>query len=463
VTGEIEDDGLVAIACALLRERAGLFFPPGRHPFARAAIRRAMDRSKIADPADYLAALRSDPPCFDALVAEATVGETYFFRHAEQFEWIRRDILPAFRRAASGGGILRVWSAGCASGEEAYSLAMLLEQEGFGPRSVILGSDISRPLLQKARDGRYTAWSLRGAGREQAGAYLERAGNGQRLVERIRRRVVFRPVNLLGDPYPAEILDAGGADLILCRNVLIYFDSETIARIAERLFGALAVDGCLITGPSDPPLAHRPPIEAVATPCGIAYRRRRAATPAVQGPQARDRSLAPPGTAPPIAAARRRPPEAGRDRRAPPRAAPSAAASAEDFPQRIHALSRAGDVAGAEAVARDATRAEPLRPEGHFLHALLLMELGRYEEALVAARRVIYLDPRLAFGHMTVGTILLRLGRSDDARRSFRNGRSELLQLPPDAAVALSEGEMTKTLVASSEACLAALGEGMPQ
>jgi chemotaxis protein methyltransferase CheR len=143
----------------LLATRTGLTFAPSRQGFAVAGIRRAMVKAGIAHTVDYLDGLHATRYSFDDLIVEMTVGETYFFRDPAQLDHLRGEIVPEIQRRRGLNHVLRVWSAGCASGEEAYSLAILLEEAGLAERSHILATDISRrrhhlPALSAARHRR---------------------------------------------------------------------------------------------------------------------------------------------------------------------------------------------------------------------------------------------------------------------------------------------------------------------
>ncbi len=156
-----------SIATVLCR-RTGLSFSPSRRQGAEQGIRRAMRRAGVADLEAYAKQLETQESVLDDLIVELTVGETYFFREPDQFAFLRREVLPALRARVTErlpGSIIRAWSAGCASGEEAYSLAMLFDSEGLARHASVLATDISQAALAKARQGVYRGWSLRGDGR----------------------------------------------------------------------------------------------------------------------------------------------------------------------------------------------------------------------------------------------------------------------------------------------------------
>jgi chemotaxis protein methyltransferase CheR len=464
----------------LLGERTGLSFGPQRLDSAELGIRRGMARAGVADLEQYRNLLEADSKAFDHLVVELTVGETYFFREPAHFALIRREILPEVRRRRGAEHMLRAWSAGCASGEEPYSLAMLLEEEGLGGRAHVLATDISPAALGKARQATYTAWSLRGDGAAAAGPYLRRQGERYVLEEKIRRRVMFEHLNMALDVYPSFATGTWGMDLILCRNVLIYFAAETIAAVARRLLAALAPGGWLLTGSADPPLGSHAGFETVITDAGVFYRRPMAASgvsldgKALDPAPAAGAPLAQPGTqyavrstqysvlstqypaAPvdPLAAARQAIAEGQYNRAADLTRGLSADAAGAALHVRVLANV---EPAQAERACAEAVAHHALCAELHYLHAALLLELGRDEQAIQAVRRVIYLDRSLAVGHFTLGALLRARGDWAGARRAYRNARDLCVARPPDEIVPLSDGEPAGRLAEAAAAELALL------
>src|SRR5262245_61765642 len=156
----------------LVSDRTGLAFAPTRRESVELSIRRVMARAGLADLDRYHALLAENAAALDDLLGELTVGETYFFREPAQFDFLRREVLPDIRRRRRLQHPLRAWSAGCATGEEAYSLAVLFLQEGIGDGARLLATDISRTALARARRGGYTDWSLRGPGADLMKPYL---------------------------------------------------------------------------------------------------------------------------------------------------------------------------------------------------------------------------------------------------------------------------------------------------
>ncbi len=148
----------------LLALRAGLSFQLSERDTVEQAIVRTMELADCSNTVEYLRLLKADTDAFDNLLAATSISETYFFRDSGQFRIISDLILPDIRRRRGPGHTIRIWSAGCASGEEAYSLAMLLHRSGALSQATILGTDISQEALSRARAAIYSDSSLRGEG-----------------------------------------------------------------------------------------------------------------------------------------------------------------------------------------------------------------------------------------------------------------------------------------------------------
>jgi chemotaxis protein methyltransferase CheR len=449
----------------LIHARTGLVFHPNRVTEAEAGIGRAMVKTHFADVASYLLRLEAGTADLDELVAELTVTETYFFREPAQFEFIRTRILPALMDQCPSDHLVRLWSAGCASGEEAYSLAILLDQAGLGDRAHVLATDISRKALIKARDASYSPWSFRGVDPTVARRYFRVAGNRQVLDPRIRERVRIERLNLALDTYPSLANGTWRLDLILCRNVLIYFDRAVVRAVARRLCECLAPTGWLVTGSSDPPVNEDGLYESVVTPAGVFHRRMpdgqvsgsARAWPAPEGFADIPNAGAPASPATPIQLEPRPSPAAAAEGVEDPLAQAKAAFDRGEYDQAlrlaqgladpcavafcVRALANSGGPHEAERAACDAAARYPLSPEIHLLHGVLLLDLDRSEDATQAAKRALYLDRTLPFAHFVLGLALSRLHDVDGARRAFGNARELCLRQEPADAVAFSDGQ----------------------
>jgi chemotaxis protein methyltransferase CheR len=186
-----------------------------------------------------------------ALAIDAlTTNETLFFRDIRPFEVLQNRIIPDLAKSRSSGGTVRIWSAAASTGQEAYSLAIMLAENPqllAGSKVEILGTDISRESLTRAREGIYSHFEVqRGIPGSLLPKYFSKKGERWQLNEAIRSKVSFKEFNLLDNPKPL-----GRFDIILCRNVLLYFDVPTKRGILERLAGVLADDGAILLGGSE--------------------------------------------------------------------------------------------------------------------------------------------------------------------------------------------------------------------
>lgn len=488
----------------LIRARSGLTFPDIRVRDVEATVQRVMKSHALDSFPQVLQLLEEDAAARDALVADLTIGETYFQRDTGQFDLLRTRLLPELLERVHDRP-LRIWSAGCASGEEPYSIAMLLEELGAAGRAQIIGTDIARPRLTDAQRAIYSKWSLRGMPDPMVERYFRQRGRFFELHSRLRQQVDFRYLNLAEDRFPSLAAGIWGMDLILCRNVLIYFDRPTVDRVARRLVASLSEEGWLLLGASDPSLAERVHCTTVLTGAGVVYRRPSApgganaaggwyATAPVPPPAPTpdressapplDNGGAPPPTwdaAPPPAAAAGRgaeeDPTAGGDMGPDPvpsprpPAEPAAAASleervAEAYGRRdfdaviqvleavpasalsehawvcwLRALANQGCMEEAGLVAARALESHGPTAELLYLHAVLLLHSGRAADAAAAARRALYLDRTLIVAHLTLADALRRTGSVEASRRSLRNAAALLASLDRDAPVAASDGD----------------------
>jgi chemotaxis protein methyltransferase CheR len=387
--------GAYADIAALVTERCGLSFPSARRAFAEAGIVRAMTRAHTKDTALYLELLHTDIDSFETLLSEITVGETYFYRDPRQFEFIKEAVLPSFDHS------ICIWSAGCSSGEEAYSLAIALEECGRDSGSQILATDISAAAIATARRGLYGDWSFREIDSMWRARYFTRAGkNKWAIAPRFAARVTF-DVRNLANTRPNE----DGFDVILCRNVLMYLESDVAARVTSHLIKTLRAGGWLFTSASDP-IVSDADTEIVTTPAGLAYRRRASRSFGFERENAplvgRSHFLS-------VENARS---DSGHSRhpgsvpiQTPPREA-SSHSNPAPFPAAIIPIVD-----------------ETLDPERYVREAMELLDADRAGEAAIAARRAIFLNRNGAFAHLLLGRALRIGGRALAARRALRRAR----------------------------------------
>jgi chemotaxis protein methyltransferase CheR len=238
---------------ALVAHRFGLQFEADRLAWLDDVLQRAVDASRLGCER-YLAQLaqpgddRATDDRFGALVQELTVPETYFFRNPDQFRALQQQVLPALLRQAPAARRVRVLSAGCASGEEAYSIAIMLR--GLMPDASwtlsVHGIDLNPAMIEKARSGRYVEWSLRGAPAAQRERWFRRDGPDFVLDAEARAGVSFELRNLCADD--ARFWQPNAYDIVFCRNVLMYFTPDEARGVVARIAGTLAPQGHLFLG-----------------------------------------------------------------------------------------------------------------------------------------------------------------------------------------------------------------------
>ena len=446
-----------------VRRFGGLDFPPGRRAGIERPIQAAMDRLQVASVGALVSAL-DDPRNEDELehlVASLTIGETHFFRNHPQVDAIQRVILPNLIDERRRERRLRIWSAGCSSGEEAYSIAIALDMllpDRKRWTIDILGTDINDLAVTKAREGLYGEWSFRGVPQSIRKRYFIPEGRRYRLLPEIREMVTFRELNLVSDTYPSRTSDTAEMDLILCRNVLIYFRPETVNAVVTRLERAVAPGGWMMAGHAESPMPiFRELFDVHELPMAVIYRKRSShpadhvidtAAPlvgAVEGtptpwlpvehePETPlDAMLAIPAS-PPLEVA-----------------AGDMAATSVDEPAvaRALALFARGDRDGALALLQSDADATPDDASALIIAARLLAGVVQYEAAEHVIRMAIDRDRTCALAHYVHALTLQGLGRADDALEALR--RSSYLD-PSSPLIAFSLASQLDTLGQSGRA-----------
>ncbi|HUB16594.1 MAG TPA: CheR family methyltransferase [Acetobacteraceae bacterium] len=241
--------GAFATLSELLKSRSGLVIGPDKTYLLETRLAPILKREKLRDLNELADRLRGRG--FDAVardVIEAmTTNESFFFRDDKPFQHFRAQALPRLHAARAPGAPLRIWSAAASSGQEAYSLAMILTEAhaALGGRHVeLIGTDIAREQLARARDGLYTQFEVqRGLPVQMLMRYFKRDDVGWRISDCLRAMVQWKEWNLLGDLRPL-----GRFDVVFCRNVLIYFDQPTKTRALDAIAAQMVPDGILYLG-----------------------------------------------------------------------------------------------------------------------------------------------------------------------------------------------------------------------
>ena len=257
----------------LLHERHGIDFAQYKAATVSRRIERRMQLSGDAsarDVARYVERLRADPVELDTLYHDMLIGVTRFFRDPACFERVEFEVLPRLLTALPPGTPLRVWSAGCASGEEAYSLAILVHEQieaaGGAREAKIFATDLHRGALARAIEGVYAPEQLEHVSERRLARHFEPCDGGYRVRDAVRGRVVFAPHDLLADAPFTHL------DLVVCRNLLIYFEPPAQRKALRLMHFALKAGGVMVLGPSETLGAIEEDYAAVDDKCRV-YRK----------------------------------------------------------------------------------------------------------------------------------------------------------------------------------------------
>jgi chemotaxis protein methyltransferase CheR len=411
------------------------------------------------------------------LLGLLTVGETYFFRYLAHFEALIRSVLPELLARHDARRTLRIWSAGCSTGEEPYSIAMVL-LEHFPQLADwnihILGTDINKRALRRAREGVYGVRALRVTDPLYREKYFQQVGSSYVLDPRVRNLVRFSYLNLQTGAFPATENGTAEIDLLFCRNVMIYFGIATTRRIVERFVDCLRPEGYLFLGHAET-LSHISDcFQRLQQGSGFYYRLRGEQEPPVETPRpARAAPPIPPPRPQPVMRAPEPPP-----RPAAPPAPPPAPDLAELFargeqeynrenfktasqcydtilrhaPQHVGALVGKGFILAnegryGEALDRCALALEidDLCPAAYFLRGLILELSEDPVGALAEYRKALLLDMGFIMPHYNLSKVFWRLGRAADARRELKN-TIRLLERAADEAIIPYSGGLSRAV-----------------
>lgn len=357
----------------MLRDRYGLDVRRLRRDVIRSKIERLgeLDSSKLLD--------------------EVLVGESYFFRDQGQFDALFKEVLPILERSRKDKEI-SIWSAGCSSGEEPYSIAMTLDRYGLYKKGWdvnILGTDLSHNAIKKAREGIYTEWSFRNTPREIIDQYFVRLdADRYKIRDEIREKVTFGLMNLMDVfAYPA------GMDIIFCRNVLIYLDRDVIGRIIEGFYRSLREGGWLFVGPGELNGIWFRRFKPVFFENALVYRK-------------------------PFAS------RGGKVVRLPKRRGGSDPRSV-DLREAVIAL-RGNDLARAEALLRGYIRQNRMDPYAYYLLGLIFQERGLNCDAVEMFRRALYLDMDFAAAHFHIANLYRCRGEIGRAMKHLSSAERSL-------------------------------------
>ena len=428
------------------RERFGLIFTgSNKVDLERGIKERLGKRPGTESPADYLVYLQGPQGKeeLEHLIPFLTVGETYFFRNGPDFQALEHVILPRLIAEKEESRTIRIWSAGCSTGEEPYSIAILLDRllpDRASWDITILATDVNRLSLEHARRGIYRQWSFRDVPTAITDDYFTREAGLYHLIPRIKARVLFSPLNLVEESYPSFVTQTVAQDLILCRNVMIYFSAEINRLIIERFHRSLRPGGYLIIGHAEHNLEHFERFRSLNLGGNIFYQKPKRTGPA---PLTDTATIPFRGERPPQAPAKAldeiRMPVEPRNASAPEThlfekavalfregdldaAAALFEQVAEANPTNARAMYMIAEIAGNRGLLADCDRwlrrcldADPLLPEAWYLRGLVLREKGDDSGASLAFKRAVFLKKDFGLVHFQLADLSLREGNLPQA------------------------------------------------
>ncbi len=433
-------------------------------------------------------------PLLERLTALLTIGESYFFRNQHHMRALRERILPEIIEENSGRKQIRVWSAGCATGEEPYSLAILLQQM-LGTDTdwdlSILGTDLNPEFLSRAREGLYRRWSFRQTEVHHDSRWFRPEGDRFRIAATLRRHVRFEYLNLVKDVYPSSRYGTAQLDLIVFRNVAIYLRPDVTLAVLERMHQCLRPGGWLLLGETELSATPRHLFDMI--PLGEATVLRRRSTPPVRprpmpapvpGPVLRD--VRPPRLPPTITeipdwltlpdwvplperTTSKSSDESGSTTQSRLAEAvlrqdfitarrlaasePDPVRRAQGSLQIVRSLWEAGRSKESRADLQQVLKDDPLCVEAHLLMARLYEDEDQWAAAEQGYRRVLYLDRNCSIAQFQLGLLLDRLNRPVEAARAFAAALRSLDGRDPHQPVEFGDGvcygrlkEMVNTL-----------------
>jgi chemotaxis protein methyltransferase CheR len=442
---------LLAELSDFVGSRLGLHFPHERwndlERGARAASRECAFQDDVERFIGRMLSSALTQNELEALASHLTVGETYFFREKSSLEVFEQQIVPELIRTRHAfgafGGQLRIWSAGCATGEEPYSLAIVLSRMIADLKEwkiTILATDLNTRSLHKASEGIYTDWSFRDTPHWVRNTYFKANPGGRWAISpAIKKMVNFSYLNLVEDVYPSLMNCTNAMDVILCRNVLMYFTEEAIKKVIRRFHRSLADKSWLMVSPAETSQTLFSEFASVSFAGATLYRKGaippqvvttsfsyvqdevHAAESTIQESEStRDSDLEtslalpdddkPPDTAkaPPLYEQALELYQRGRYEDAAQIVIALISQNANDAQAmlllaRVHA--NQGKLTSAITWCEKAIASDKMTACAHYLRATILQEQGLPEEAVRSLRRAVYVDPRFALGHFALGIL----------------------------------------------------------
>ncbi len=503
----------------LILKNSGLYFDARKRDDLERRVLSAFSKSNLKSVGEYYQFLLYNPEGrghLERLINSATVGETHFFRNAPHFVALREYILPeiiAQRRRNSRN--LKIWSAGCATGEEPYSIAIVLKELIPDLESwniTIMATDINQAFLERARAGVYSDWSFRSDLNTIKRCYFSEKNHRHKIHDDIKQMVTFAYLNLAADAYPSLANNLFDVDIVFCRNVTIYFKPDFVKSVVDKLYDTLADNGWLVVGHSEPSVDTYHRFGCINFPGTVLYRKRGQGVNEGQparnaGPNVSETRAIPGNVFVPVSAGavltnidngpvknigQDLPlsgfikPESDEKLKLE-KKIKAATKKADDFKTGMNLFEEGfleqslvkfkkyvkyhpdfveayymiakiyadqGRLDTAIEWCKRILRKNTLLPEVYYLMGLVFMQKNQYAEAKEALKKTLYLDHKFIMGYFTLANIYRIQGNGDLARRCLINAKDLLKDLPGDELIPEADGESAHKLKQTLEEAL---------
>ncbi|MBI9068210.1 MAG: hypothetical protein JEZ09_13030 [Salinivirgaceae bacterium] len=439
---------------------------------------------------DWLLMHPLDNEQIEKLASFLTIGETYFFREKKALDYLEFEYLPRLIKTRNASNRhLKIWSAGCASGEEPYSIAILLKRIIPDLKDwdiTILATDINSVFLEKARKGIYTKWSFRGMPESFKTKYFKQdENNNYHINQSVKNMVDFSYLNIASDSYPSATNKTDKVDIILCRNVLIYFSADGIKNVTSKLYESLVNDGVLLVSPVEvsPIISQKfnnfvykgftiynkgpkNDIEEkqIQIPDKLIEKSRDNNKPLISDSKKLEKNDSVslpvnklvPGKPKQIVApkkAQEKPVDykkllelyqAGKFDEVETLIESAITGINNNNITYILLLARIkankGKLDESEKLCMQAVNLDKINEDAHYLMASVFSEQGKLKEAKDSINRVLFLKPEFALGHFMLGNMALSNGAKPESKKHFNNAVLCLNKFKPDEIIAESDG-----------------------
>lgn len=484
----LKPENLIAKFRDFLADTMGLYYPLAAvKEFEKKlqVIAKAFGFSEVPQCLEWLMRGTLTIEQIAVLAHHLTIGETYFFRDKNAFALLEQTILPRLLQAHKNDRKLRIWSAACCSGEEPYSIAMLLQRliPKINEWNIsILGTDINQEFLEKGQSGIYKHWSFRATAPEIQARYFRKSkDNSYSLIPEIKKMVRFSYLNLVEDSYPDPSRDISEMDLIICSNVLIYFSPKQINKTINHLSRSLHEEGWLLVSPIESPYVKEKSLKLVdmggyavfqkveesdlqeykedippgmlkshaKDPTGLSHEKSlltielpsflKLSEPTLKfyfgDDVTPEKTIAPKN-----------------HEAASPKVATSPIFLEPQHPsktivEQVQSLANAGKLLEARSCCEKALQQDKLDPLLHYLLATILQFANDDAGAIQALKKALFLDDKFIIAHFTLGVLMLKEHHGTEAQRHLRNARKLLEKYKPNEIVPGSEDMTVATLL----------------